>query len=364
MNTSYKNKSILYIGKLGSGETSRMRFEALNRLGHQVEGIDTSWPNKGVKRFFTVLLNKFALKNNIDPNKANRKAISFVKTYTPDLVWVDKGITIKPATLKKIKKISQSTILISYLGDDMKNVSKIFRRYHDSIPYYDYHLTTKSFNVAEFLQAGAKKIVFLISGFDKTKHFPDHGAKNVDQYKQIKVGFVGAYEKDRAEILKQVAESGIKVDIWGPGEWEKLKHDNLVFHEERVYGDSYRHTISNMWIALGFLRKESRDLHTSRSTEIPACRTMFLAERTTEHTYMFDEGKNAEFFSSPDELIKKLKYYLNNKKIIDTIAEQGYKKCLEAKWDYDSQIEKVLLSLYNPDNIDKRVINLTNMLLI
>ena len=55
---------------------------------------------------------------------------------------------------------------------------------------------------------------------------------------------------------------------------------------------------------------------------------MLIAERTEEHQDLFEEGKEAEFFATLEELSDKISFYLKNDQARCRIAEKGRLKTL------------------------------------
>jgi spore maturation protein CgeB len=201
-------------------------------------------------------------------------------------------------------------------------------RYLKSIGRYDLHITTKSYNVDELEQLGAKEVLFVDNAFDPAIHHPvDLSAEDAARL-AADVGFIGFFEEDRAELMYQLAVAGIRVTVRGP-DWSRFdkKHPLLEVVDTWVGDADYARLLSATKINLGFLRKDNRDLQTTRSIEIPGCRAFMLAERTTEHRRLFEEGKEAEFFASFEELLAKCRYYLDHDLERRRIAAAGYRRC-------------------------------------
>ena len=155
------------------------------------------------------------------------------------------------------------------------------------------------------------------------------------------IGFVGTYERDRATLVLRLAEAGLRVRVWGDG-WRALgRHPaNLRIENRALDFDDYAKACSAFKINLGFLRKLNRDQQTTRSVEVPACGGFMLAERTDEHAALFEEGKEAEFFSGADELIEKSLRYLADDAKRAAIARRGHERCVSSGYSNAARLRQ------------------------
>ena len=72
---------------------------------------------------------------------------------------------------------------------------------------------------------------------------------------------------------------------------------------------------------------------------------MLLADRTEEHQQFFEEGKEAEFFASCEELLEKVKFYCGNESARKCVADGGYKRCKEGGYSYVCRLSGALQKL-------------------
>jgi spore maturation protein CgeB len=330
---------IVYVGPLQPGDTCLHRMEALRDVGHTVIGIDTTRTRMGkAARMWNSALRR--VWGPPDSAGANRRIVE--ATADPfDLLWIDKGLTILPATLEEVRSRHPRAILLSYSPDDMMNPRNQSKLYRASIPYYDLHVTTKSFNVRELLDAGARRAMMVDNGFAEHVHRPVQLSSRERERLGGPVGCIAFWEEDRERSLTYLASHGLPVRVWGP--WPKRRYrTGLKVEGVAAWAEDYPRTICAFDINVAFLRKVNRDQQTTRSVEIPACGAFMLAERSSEHLRLFTEGKEAEFFGSDEELLDKCRFYLAHPELRRQIADAGRARCITGGYGNRHRVSEII----------------------
>jgi spore maturation protein CgeB len=332
------------------GSTCRQRMIALHELGHRVELVNTE-PNAvrvAQGRFmYRVGCKLYRMGwNSFGPRDLageNQKILDSFRSQAWDILWIDKGLTIEPVTLQEIRTRYPNTTIVGYSPDDMFARHNQSRQFLAHLPLYDVFFTTKSCNVGELKSLGCPKVIFIGNAFDPASHRPMAVTASDVARLGGPVGFIGSYELDRAESICYLASKGIRVRIWGSN-WGKLscRSTNLVVEKMDLLSDQYALGINAFNINLCFLRKINRDLQTTRSIEIPACGAFMLAERTQEHLELFEEGREAEFFNSNEEMLEKVKYYIANSAQRERIATAGRQRCLKSGYSNHDRLREML----------------------
>jgi spore maturation protein CgeB len=332
---------IVFVGDAWEGSTSGMRADTLQSLGHSVRIVPRARPQTALlPRVFDGLYWRAGYPRDHGLNGA---ILNRLASAPADVLWCDRPLDVKPETLRAAKKIAPALKLVAYSLDDMAGPHNQSAYYLSSIPLYDLHVTTKSYNVAELQALGAREVLFVNNAFSPRVHFPVEVTPEQRQKYGGPVGFIGAYEEERAAMVIALAKSGVPVRIWG-GWPKKLRgySKNLQIEDGYLWGDSYRIAISSFDVNLGFLRKLNRDLQTTRSVEVPACGGFLLAERTSEHVILLREDVQAAYFNTVDELIKKTNYYLQHEGVRKRIALDGLQRVLSMPCTYDAQLQRIL----------------------
>ena len=341
-------KSMLFVSD-SDAKSLNLMYEAFKDfkdleidITYRTKIYSTYYDNKNT--FFDKLF--FKLKLPLDKEHHNLRIISLCKKKNYDYLFISKGNHIKPSTLKKIKKLNKNCKLISWSQDDMYAWHNRSIYYTLGLKYYDLIVTQKSYNcdANELPNLGARRILLQNKSFLPKIHKPCNDCAKI----KIKhdVLFIGSAEYERFNSMNYLAKNGIKINIYGSG-WDKQyykknAHKNLILNFKNLINDEYSNAINCSKISLCFLRKINRDQQTSRTVEIPACGGFLMSERTKEQTKLFEEGVEAEYFNSDDELLRKIKFYLKNENKRLNIVKNALLKCKIKNYSYQNRAKEII----------------------
>lgn len=331
---------LFYVGDLAPGTTSRMRCQALRALGYRVTEFPTDvfQPNTLLR-----YADKFARRLRAPIDHAGVNAALLALKPPPDVLWIDKGNTVLPSTLRRLRDNFPRLRIIGYSPDDMMQwlcSSFCFLR---GLRLYDAFITTKSFGVAELRRWGCPQVIFSENAYDAATHRPCVKPDSSPIEHTIAVGFIGHHEAARRRSIARLCEAGIPVTVTGPG-WHRYRRSLPATARilPPVFGVDYAARISETLVNLGFLRKMNRDLQTQRTVEVPACGGFLLAERTLEQQRLFAEGKEADYFGNDDELIHKAREYIHEPAKARLMGAAGLQRCRTGRYSYYERLSDAL----------------------
>ena len=334
------NERILYLGPVSG--TCLDRAEALRRLGYSVHPMDlrlllpaTPWVDRITWRLGGQWFSPW-LKRQLHRALLGQQF---------DLCYVDGGEWVTGAVIALLRQHARK--VINYNIDDPLGPrdGARFAAYRQSLPHYDLVAVVRTDNVEEARQRGARHVVRVYRSADEISHAPrplsaeDHARWDAD------VLFLGTWFPGRGAFMCELLALGVPLTLRGAHwqkapEWPTLQH---CWKGGSISGDDYAKAIQCARVNLGLLSKENRDLHTTRSLEIPALGSLFCGERTTEHVQMYQEGAEALFWSDAQECAAVCKKILENEIQRQQIADAGHQR-VKLNGHYNQMVIRSILT--------------------
>lgn len=313
--------NILYIGT--ESGTCLDRANAYRRMGHHVTHLDlrkllpkTVWIDRITWRIGGHVFAKLLVP----------KVRAFVAGRRFDLCHVDNGEWMSPAVMRVVRVAAPK--IVSYSIDDPLGGRDALRfaAYRQALPHYDVVAVMREVNVQQAYALGAKKVLRLFMSADEVAHASRVISPETERKWRSEVLFLGTWMPERGPFLRDLIQLGVPLSIRGEHwhkapEWPQLKSHWLG---GAVRGDEYAFALQCAKVNIGMLSKGNRDLHTTRSLEIPALGALLCAERTTEHTAMYEEGREALFWADARECAEQCRKALADDTLRLSIARAGH----------------------------------------
>ena len=302
---------VLIVGSLSNYAIERFYLKYLNKnLFDSVECKVFTAQDVFLKFYNRSVINKLAFRIGYRDIYVmiNEKLKAELDKYQPDHLLVFKGMEVFPSTLqyaidRKINIINynpDNPFIFSGSGSGNENVS-------ESIKMYDLHFSY-NLQVRDRIEEDyGIPCGWLPFGFEVDEKVYHHC---LSEKEIVKACFIGNPDHIRANFIKEIAEEGIKIDVFGY-KWNSfLNHKNITLYNS-VFGEEFWKNLHRYRVQLNPLRIHNLNSHAMRSFEVPAIGGIMLAARTAEHEMFFNEFSECFYYDNTVDAIQNIKDILS-----------------------------------------------------
>lgn len=307
----------LYLGAIEPESTACHRAHAMRRLGMEVIHLDPMAQMRprlqGVEGAVHYRTGYLILAPLVTA-WLRRCLLSLPKV---DVVWVDSGELLAAPAIKLLRKLGVPVILFNHDDPTGSRDRLRFMGLRTAISHYDLCIAVRPENVDEYRARGARAVMFHWRTYDEVQHLLDQAERSsVPERMRSDVVFVGGCHKNegRDHMMLSLIEAGIDAAIWGDGWQRSPLWPRLEPHWRgpSLAGQDYVDALRGAKLCIGLVSKANRDLHTTRTMEIPAAGGLLCAQRTPDHQALYREGEEAVFWSSVDECVHRCRELIDD----------------------------------------------------
>lgn len=339
--------SILYIGNSSHGATSFHRANALRRLGHEVVVADPYLAFHGsLENQWMGALHFRTGYRLLQPQIKQWIARLLPGFHDFNMAWVDNGELLGPDAVRLLGESGLLTVLYNHDDATGPRDGRRFDSLRQALAFYDVCAVVRQKNVLEYKALGAKRVVRILMSHDEVMHAPYQNAHALAPVFRSDVVFIGTWMRGegRDRFLLELVKQGIPVSIWGQ-RWEKspLWDQLKAFHRGgNLSGRDYVAAIQGAKVCLGMLSKGNRDLHTTRSMEIPYAGGVLCAERTSEHRALYEEGVEAVFWHDAEECARQCRRLLDDEAWRESVRMAGMARVRAARRGHEDMCRVIV----------------------
>lgn len=333
---------VLYIGP--ESGTSLHRRDAFGRLGHWVRMLD---PRALLPRSAWIDRVEWHLSPGLLGPWVRRGLAGALEGQHFDIAFVDSGSLLSAAALRQLRRHCRRIVNFNHDDPFGRRDWVRFSAYRAAVPDYDLVVVVRPENVDEAARLGARQVLFHPRVADEVAHAPRPLTPAIQAQWQSEVAFVGSWMPERGPFMVELIERGVALTLYGPG-WHKAPEWPVLERYHRAAyldGDAYAYAVQCAKVSIGMLSKGNRDLHTTRSMEIPALGGLLCAERTEEHLALYTDRVEAAFWSDAAECAELCRWLLADDARRQAIARAGHARFLRNGHTSENLIRHVIEAL-------------------
>jgi spore maturation protein CgeB len=287
-------------------------YQSLKDIGHEVSLFDYMSEIK-----------------NLGKVEMNSKLLSLVQTLRPDLAMF--SLYTDQFDPVMVKQLSCYTRTLCFFHDDTWRVelSQFWAR------HFDFFTTPDVYGERKYAALGLPNAIHFPFGCNEKLYCKTGAPKKYD------VSFVGAWHPYREWLIKRLRKAGFTVKAAGY-RWLGgiVSHEQMValFNESRINLNlsnsaswDARYLVSSPRALVNRIRSpKSVEQLKARQFEINGCGGFQLSYYVEGLERQYEIGTEIAVYLDPDDLLQKVKLYLSDDTLRESIAEAGYRRTLSS----------------------------------
>jgi len=323
-------KKIAVVGEEAEDTLAWHIHYTLEKMSYQAKIFE---PSGGLEKYFISAQNRFYLSRISQKYEEHifKNLSRQIIDYEPTLVIVILR-NIPPYVIDSIKKASNVKIVF-WTGDGMVNL----QRQYALISKYDAWFVKDRY-MYDFMRSKLRLNVHLLP--ECCNPYVQKPPSKTAFGSKYDVSVVGTLYPYRANILDQLIADDITVDIFGAmPNWIGAKWKQRHAHQYVVL-DKKNEVFYGSKINLNTIFYGDIDAGNCRLFEVAGAGGFQICDRKEAIKNYFVEDEEIVFFDTADELIKKIKYYLEHQDEAEAIAKRGHERALK-EHRYEDRINKI-----------------------
>lgn len=279
-------------------------------------------------------------------NELQKDVIKFIEEFDPDIIMFI--LMRNEFSFETLDYLKEKYTTLNWFADDQWRFEDFTSRY---APHFSYAVTTDKSAIFKYRKMGYNNAI--LSQWASFEGCSDSDLEDLDY--RYEVSFVGATSGYRRYVINELSTKGIEVNCFGSG-WKKGR----VSYQEMA--DIFRTSKINLNIS----NSASCDLHAlcrspsylyellrskkrveqikARNFEIPAFGGFQLTNYVPFIEDYFIIGKEIAVYSSIEDLVIKIQYYLNDVAERERMAKNGFKRAVE-EHTYENRLRQILAKI-------------------
>lgn len=332
----------------GTLPTATYTYQALQRMGQRVRGIDVSGFNDGF-----MLLDQF-VKNEARQGFMRGQYVELVSSVLLESLN-EKPIDIlicmaqAPISGRALAELrSRGVITVLWFVEDYLR----FTYWREMAKFYDFVFTIQKGECIEKIKAaGAGEVHYLPTACDPSFHAPLVLSEEDKKTWGSPISFVGAGYHNRQQMFATLADQPFK--IWG-SEWPTGKPFDRLVQEEarRIKPEEYIKIFNATEVNLNLHSSSERDgvdpsgdFVNPRTFELASAGAFQLCDERQLLPELFEPGKEVITFNSLQDMKDKIAYYLNHPEERRAVTERARERAIKDH-SYERRLEQMLAMVY------------------